>query len=395
MPSDLTVVVGGGAAGICAAISTARRGRPVIICEKTSKIGKKLLATGNGRCNLLNDELGPSHYNRASRPLVESVFRAFGKTEIIAFFDGLGLKTYSQEGRVFPVTNQASSVLRVLELELKRLSIPVEFDFSCTDISFSGHSIAVLSEAGRKIGCKKVILTGGGKSYPAFGSDGSAYEIARRAGHRIVTPVPSAVPLVVKDSLCHALQGQRIQVAARSVVDGQRSEEVRGELLFTRYGLSGTAALDASGPVSVAINRDGRTDAFLSVDLVPFMEKQELRRELHRRRSLRLAPEDMLAGILPNKFGPVLQSIFESPDPDAAVESLKAYPFRVTGTRGWNEAEFTSGGVDLRDVQPGTLRSRVREGLYFAGEVLDVDGQRGGYNLAWAWASGWTAGLGE
>jgi predicted Rossmann fold flavoprotein len=395
MQPDLTVVVGGGAAGICAAIGVARRGQRVVICEKTTQIGKKILATGNGRCNLLNDDLNELHYNRAARPLIRSVFDAFGKSEILRFFEGLGLKTYSQDGRIFPVTNQAGSVLKVLELELKRLSVPVEYGFHCSAISSSGDTIAVTSDSGKKIECSKVILTGGGKSYPALGSDGGIYEVAIRLGHTVIEPVPSAVPLVVKDALCQLLQGQRVQAAVKSIIAGREDRERRGELLFTKYGLSGTCVLDASGPVSIAINRERRSDVVLSVDLVPYMSRQELALELQRRSRSGLSPEDMLAGILPNKFGPALRSLFDAGDLNGAVNSLKAMRFKVSGTRGWNEAEFTAGGINVEEVASGTLQSRLRKGIYFAGEVLDVDGERGGYNLGWAWASGWVAGLGK
>ena len=395
MQPGLTVVIGGGAAGLCAAISTARRGRTVIIYEKTVQIGKKILATGNGRCNLLNDDLSELHYNEVARPLVRSVFDAFGKQQILEFFEGLGLRTYSQDGRRFPVTNQAASVLKVLQLELKRLSVSVEYGFQCSAISSSGDTIVVTSESGKKIECSKVILTGGGKSYPALGSNGSIYEVATRLGHSIVGPVPSAVPLVVKDNLCHLLQGQRVQASVKTIIAGREGDERRGELLFTKYGLSGTCVLDASGPVSIAINRDGGSNVVLSVDLVPFMNRQELALELERRTRSGISPEDMLAGILPNKFGPALRPLFEVYDLSSAVNSLKALHFRVSGTRGWNEAEFTAGGVNVDEVALGTLESRLRKGIYFAGEVLDVDGERGGYNLGWAWASGWVAGLGK
>ena len=395
MATDLTVVVGGGAAGICAAISTARMGRSVVICEKTSQIGKKILATGNGRCNLLNDDLAETYYNATARQLVKSVIARFGKRDILDFFKALGLRTYSLDGRIFPITNQAASVLKVLDLELKRLGIPIALDFNCSGLSSSGDNITVSSDSGKRLQCRKVILTGGGKSYPALGSDGSAYELAASIGHNIIAPVPSAVPLVVKDTLCHFLQGQRIQAGVRSMIDGAEGEEVRGELLFTKYGLSGTCILDISRQVSIALNRNRRTNVALSVDLVPLMSSHELSDELQRRKNARLSPEDMLVGVLPNKFGGPLRAIFAAGDIDRAVAYLKARKFQVSSTRGWNEAEFTAGGIDVKEVQPATLQSKLHKWLYFAGEVLDVDGERGGFNLGWAWASGWVAGIGE
>ena len=387
-----TVIIGGGAAGILAAISAARAGRSAIICEKMPQLGKKILASGNGRCNLLNNNLRPEYYNPEARGLVATVFNKFGKKEILDFFTALGLRTYSREGRIFPVTNQAASVMKVLEMELQRLSVPLEFNFNCSAVSVSPAGIIVSSPDGKEVSGTKVIITGGGKTYPAFGSDGSIYGVARALGHTIIEPAPCAVPLVVKDNLCFLLQGQRIPACVRSVIDSKAGEPVPGELLFTKYGLSGTCILDVSEEISLALHRQHKSDISLAVDMVPFMKKDELQDILSRRRKEKVAPEDMLAGILPNKFGRILRSIPENNDVDAIISSLKERCFKVDGTRGWNEAEFTAGGVDVNEVDPETLESRLKKNVYFAGEVLDVNGKRGGYNLTWAWASGWVAG---
>jgi predicted Rossmann fold flavoprotein len=392
MAKDLTIVIGGGAAGLCAAISKGRRGESVIICEKTAQVGKKILATGNGRCNLLNDDLSELHYNSSARNLVKSVFTRFGKAEILDFFKSLGLEVYSQEGRIFPVTNQAASVLKVLEIELRRLSVPIEYNFDCAGLAFSNNSIIVMSQTGKKIECQKVIITGGGKTYPIFGSDGSTYEIVRQIGHTTIQPVPCAVPLRVKDNLCHYLQGQRISAAVKSIMDGKASSVVRGELLFTKYGLSGTCILDISEVISIAMNRLNKTDISVVVDMVPFIEKADLQNELERRRKAKWPNEEMLIGILPNKFGAALKGIFEKYDISTCINLIKDRHFQVTGTLGWNEAEFTSGGINANEIRLGTLESQLKKGVYFAGEVLDVNGKRGGYNLGWAWASGYVAG---
>ena len=392
MKSDLTLVIGAGAAGICAAVNKARRGEPVIICEKNDQLGKKILASGNGRCNLLNDDLNEKHYNSAARDLVRSIFSRYRKSEILEFFNSIGLNIYSQEGRIFPVTNQASSVLKSLEMELRRLSVRIEYCFNCTALSFNGDNVTVRSDAGKQIVCRNVILTGGGKSYPALGSDGSMYDIARHLGHSIVDPVPSAVPLVVKDSICRTLQGQRISAEVKSMIEGKESKKFKGELLFTKYGLSGTCVLDVSKSISVALNRERRTAVYLVIDLVPFMNRQQLSEELTRRKRGGYTPEDVLVGILPNKLSSALGAQFDA-DIESTVNRLKAMRVAVSDTRGWDEAEFTSGGVDVGEINQETLESKLHRGVYFAGEILDVDGERGGYNLAWAWASGLVAGL--
>ncbi len=386
------VVIGGGAAGMCAAISAARAGRTVVICEKMPQLGKKILASGNGRCNLLNDNFDESFYNSASQELVKSILTKFGKKEILEFFRGLGLETWSQDGRVFPVTNQAASVLKVLEMELRRLSVFIEYNYDCSGISFSGEDIIVSAKIGTKLTCRKLIVTGGGKTYPVLGSDGSTFEIARRLGHTIVEIVPGVVALVVKDTMCHYLQGQRISAAASAVIDGAKSTPVKGELLFTKYGLSGTCILDISEDISIAVNRYHKKDVFISVDLVPFMDKEQLKKQLAQRKSQKLAPEEILVGILPNKLCVSLKGLFENGDVNSAAGKLKDYRFRVNATLGWNEAEFTVGGINVKEVASGTLESKLRKNVYFAGEVLDVNGRRGGYNLGWAWASGFIAG---
>ena len=387
-----TVIIGGGAAGICAAISAARSGETVVICEKMTQLGKKILASGNGRCNLLNDNFTEIFYNAPARPLVKSILAQFGKTEILAFFHGLGLETWSQDGRIFPITNQAASVLKVLEIELRKLAVPIEYNFNCVDISYSRNGIGVSAKNGIKILCQKVIITGGGKTYPVLGSDGNTYDIALQLGHTMVDPVPSAVPLVIKNPMCHYLQGQRIFAGARSIIDGQISAETKGELLFTKYGLSGTCILDVSEDISIAINRNHKQDVSIAVDMVPFLSKEQLTEKLIGRKNNSTPLDEMLVGLLPNKISISLKGLFESNNIDSAVNSLKDMHFKVSGTHSWNEAEFTAGGINVNEVVPGTLESMLQKGIYFAGEVLDVNGKRGGYNLGWAWASGYIAG---
>jgi len=387
-------VLGGGASGILAAISAARAGKRACLCERMPRLGRKVLASGNGRCNLANEDLSETFYNPSSRSLVKSVFSKFGKDRILDFFKALGLRTYSEGGRLFPVTNQSSSVLKVLELELGRLAVPVELDFEVTRIAEREGGFILVSRSGSKISCGALVMAAGGRSYPAFGSDGSAYKFAGQFGHRIITPVPSAVPLVAKDPLCHALQGQKIFSSARAIIDGEANSEAAGEVLFTKYGLSGTAILDISNAVSIAINRQGKRNVAAALDMAPFMDEAALRTELDRRLGMGYPPEELLSGILPNKFGVALGVMLRTKDVPSIAKELKAKKFIVTATRGWNEADFTAGGVDAAEVVAETLESNLKKGLYFAGEILDVDGRRGGYNLAWAWASGYVAGAG-
>ena len=390
------VVIGAGAAGLAAAIGAARKGASVVAAERLPKPGKKILVTGGGRCNLSHEKIAAADFTSTDPALVASVLSRVGPDDILKFFHELGLSTVSDGGRVYPAAGQAASVLKVLLMEAERRGVAQELEFEATAVDSRTGGFTVTSRDGRTIEARRVVLAAGGRSYPALGANGSGYELARKWGHRIILPVPSAVPLLAKDPLCHFLQGQRIRARAAALLGGKTVREADGDLLFTAYGLSGTAVLDVSECLSIALHRDGRSDAALSADLVPFMTVDQLAAEIRRRLQAGWAESDLLSGILPEKFAVLARArpgAEGRPDTAAALAAvLKNKRFAVHGTRGWNEAEFTSGGVDAREVEPGTLESMRCRGLHLAGEVLDVQGPRGGYNLAWAWASGLVAG---
>jgi predicted Rossmann fold flavoprotein len=385
-------VIGGGAAGMVAAISARRAGASVVLLERMPRLGKKVLATGAGRCNLSNERVDASFYNPEAQGFVGSIFKHFGPQAILHFFRDLGLEFYSDGGRIFPVTDQASSVMDLLELELARLKVAVECHCDVNELTLQRESWLVHAKNGKSFKCRKAVLCGGGKSYPALGSDGSAYALAVKLGHKLVEPVPGTVPLTVTDPWCHFLQGMRIDVRATSVIEGKTVRTEPGEMLITKYGLSGTAILDVSDEISIAFHRRHVKDIHLLVDLVPFMEEEKLRDEFSKRLSRAFPAEKLAAGILPGKFGPILVRDLQSGNVSQMARFLKSRKFKVTGTRGWNEAEFTAGGIATSEVHSETLESKCRKGLYLAGEILDVNGRRGGYNLAWAWASGFVAG---
>lgn len=392
-PYDV-IVIGGGAAGMVAAITAKRRGTSVLLCEKMPKLGKKLLITGAGRCNLLNEVLNESFYNPESHALVRSVLDRFGREAMLAFFKDLGLATYADEtGRIFPVTNQAASVLKVLEMELERLKVTIDLGCEIKSIRVAKHGFEVSARTGEKETGGKLILCAGGRSYPALGADGNGYALAAALGHKIVEPVPSTVPLLVKDPCCHFLQGQKVRAKVTSCIEGKNIRTVSGELLFTQYGLSGTAILDVSDEISIALNRDHKKEATVVVDLVPFVTEDALAEEFSRRFEKGVARENLLEGLLTHKFFLSFKNEIQKLDASSIAHLLKHKEFKVLGTRGWNEAEFTAGGIPADEVDPMTLESKVQKGLYLAGEVLDVQGRRGGYNLAWAWASGAVAGI--
>ncbi|HTL71351.1 MAG TPA: NAD(P)/FAD-dependent oxidoreductase [Candidatus Eisenbacteria bacterium] len=386
------VVIGGGGAGIAAAIGAGRKGARVLLCEKMPKLAKKVRISGNGRCNLYNDVVDASGYNPEAKEIVESMFSRFGKSEITRFFKELGLRVYSQEdGRVFPVTNQSASVLDLLELELSRLGVEVRSDCEVTSIKKSGREFLLETKSGA-VRAGHPVLCAGGKSYPVSGTDGSAYALATAFGHTLVEPVPSTVPLLSDDPWCRHLTGQRIKAAVRYEVDGVSGPRMEGDLLFTDYGLSGLTVLDSSEEPSIAMARRGSSDVSLVADLLPFLHEDELKKELASRLRRKFPTDKLLAGLLPPKFSFVLADVLETRNPAVIAGAVKNKTFKITGTKGWNEAEFTAGGIDHREVDARTLESKKCPGLYLAGEILDVDGKRGGFNLAWAWSSGYVAG---
>lgn len=382
-------IIGAGPAGITAAITAASIKKNVVLLERQNSIGRKISVCGAGRCNFLNEKLDESFYNRQAQKLVKSVFSQFGKNEILEFFDKLGLKYYSEDGRFFPVTNQSASVLKILEIRLKKLAVPVEPGFEVIEVTADKDSFLLKAKNSQRIRSKKIIFAAGGKAYPALGSSLSLYDMAAKFGHSIVTPVPAAVPLVVKDPFCHFLQGQKIFSKVKCIINEKVMREAGGEVLFTKYGLSGTAILDISEPVSIAINRNNNKDVKIEVDMVPFIDKETLELELAQRLSGGFNAEDLIAGILPGKFSKVLKDYLSAKNIKALSSILKGKIFNVFGTRGWNEAEFTSGGIPSEEINEKTLESKLIKGLYMAGEILDVTGSRGGYNLSWAWASGY------
>ncbi|MDP3920950.1 MAG: aminoacetone oxidase family FAD-binding enzyme [Candidatus Omnitrophota bacterium] len=390
MAKGLVAVVGGGAAGIMSAICLARVGCPVVLCERLDQLGKKVLASGGGRCNFSNVSLDPSFFHEEDRPFVEGVLNRFGKKEIDEFFRELGLWSYAgEDGRMFPISNRSATVMDVLKDELERLKIQIEYGFDADVIQKSQNGFELRSKSGKKIFAEKVVLCAGGKTYPALGSDGSGYALAAAFGHTIIAPVPITLPIVVKDPWCHLLQGQKVKARAASRVDGMEGEWLLGDVLFTKYGLSGTAIFDCTDAVSLALNRtkDAR-QVEVVVDFVPFMSEEELFREFERKLAHGFKASQLIDGILSPKFGLVLKDYLKTDRTRELAKLLKKRAFKVEATRGWNEAEFTAGGVAIDEVNSQTLESKKQPGLFFAGEILNVQGRRGGYNLAWAWASG-------
>lgn len=417
------IIIGGGAAGIMAAISckTYHPDFSVAILDRTFALGRKILVCGAGRCNITNINLDKSvekRYYGASKEFIKSIFDQFSYQDIVSFFNDLGVELYIERkteiGKVFPVTDQAKTITALLEDELKRLGVKIFLSTSCEKVEKKGDIFEVLTKKVEQnqltsgtetFHSKHLILSAGGQTYPALGSNGSGYKLAESLGHEIVQPVPSALPLVGKNPISQELQGTKMEIEVTSIIDGQEIKKTTDDVMFTQYGLSGPAILNISREVSIHIHRENKQNAYVKLNFFPGKSFDEVRELLGERWYKRpnQTLELSLFGIFPNKIPSVLLKIIEL-NKDKLVKDLKEheiqllcekltdYKIKITDTRGWNEAEFTAGGVDTNEVKEKSLESKKVDNLYFCGEILDVDGDVGGFNLSWAWSSGRVAG---
>jgi len=416
------IIIGGGAAGIMAAIS-AKKYHPdysVAIIDRTFALGRKILVCGAGRCNVTNVNLDittEERYYGANPEFVKSIFDQFGYKDILSFFQDLGVELYIERktdiGKLFPTTDQAKTITALLEDELDRLNISIFLNTEVTEINkdnqFKIHSREIDQEQKTineiTFESKFLILSAGGKTYPALGSNGSGYLLAKALGHHIVTPVPSALPLTSKNPLLNDLQGVKMEMEVTSIIEGKEVKKRKDDVMFTQYGLSGPAILNISREISIHINRFNKGGVKVRLNFFPGKTKEDVKLLLNERWVKRpnQTLEKSLFGIFPNKIPSVLlkgislnkdiqvRDISEKQS-DQLSNMLTSYTVDITGTRSWNEAEFTAGGVDTKEIKLESLESLKVSKLYFCGEILDVDGDVGGYNLSWAWSSGYVSG---
>lgn len=380
-------MIGAGAAGLTAAIHASQCGGQVLLVDHMPRAGKKILATGGGRCNISHNTLTTSSYNARSRELVGCCLEQYDADAVISFLRSLGLFLREEEGRLYPVTNQASTVLTALEMACDAEYVDRAFNTTITKVKKTQDGF-MLTSPESEICCQQLVIATGGRTYPALGSDGSGYALAESLGHSLITPIPTCVPLMCRHPLLHPCQGLKLQADVTVMHGDTAVQSSSGDLLFTKYGLSGTAILDASDTVCEALHRNHQTGVWVEVDFAPFITEDELQHELSRRAKWPEAAELEVNGIIPTRLAAALAAL---PNRPGWIEAIKHSRFCITDTRGWNEAEFTNGGVRCSEVDRN-LASRCCDGLYLAGEVLDVHGERGGFNLAWAWISGLIAG---
>ena len=398
-------VIGGGSSGMMAAISAARCGCEVLLLERKDRVGKKLLATGNGRCNLTNADCALSRFHGGDPAFIASVLSRFPAASAIDFFEELGIACKTEdEGKIFPNSEQASAVLDVLRYELERLRVDVRTGYEVRRILPRDREFALPLSAGGELKAGRVILAAGGMAGPQFGSDGSGFRLARELGHRVIEPLAAIVALRLKADFLRKLKGVKFIGQAEVHSDGEVLRREPGEILFTDNGLSGPPILQLSRTAAAALQK--KADVRIVLDLFPGSTPEELGAALTQRFTRQGAKTVAfgLVGLLNKRLIPLLLAQAGIVDPAVACSGLPAqartrlarllknWSFTVAGTQPWPQAQVTAGGIALGEVHPSTLESRLVPGLYFCGEVLDVDGDCGGFNLQWAWSSGYVAG---
>ena len=400
------IVIGGGAAGMMAAITAARRGAGVTLLEPNERLGKKLNITGKGRCNVTNDcdqETLMANIPGNGRFLYSALTR-FTPQDAMAFFEALGVPLKVERGnRVFPVSDRSFDISGALERELRRLRVRILRERAAEITAEDGRVTGVQTDR-RHHPADAVVLATGGVSYPGTGSTGDGYAMAAALGHTIVPPRGSLVPLESGDADCAAMQGLSLRNVEATVLNGKNKPVFRefGEMLFTHFGVSGPLMLSASAH----LRRWDKEQYRLSIDLKPALDQQKLDsrilRDIGENPNRDMA--NILSGLVHRSMVPVLLRRLALPEGEKAnsltkeqrralVQELKHFTVSLTGPRPVAEAIVTAGGVKVGDVVPGTMASKLAEGLYFAGEILDVDAYTGGFNLQIAWATGYLAGL--
>ena len=393
------IVIGGGASGMMAALTAAENGRSVVLLERQSRVGRKLLATGNGRCNLTNYHVSPDHYHGEDSSFCAHALCAFDTGTTLQYFASLGLLTVSEDsGRVYPMSNMAGSVLDVLRYALERPGIRVCTGQAVTAVKRIAEGFTVRTET-EVFAARKVILAAGGAAGSKVGGVMDGYRLAKMLGHHRTVLYPSLVQLKTDPTYPRALKGVKAECGIAILRGCERVAENRGEVLFTEYGVSGPAIFDISRTVST-----GGEELVCALDFFPDWEPREVLDWLRLRRETMGAHEasTLLVGSCHTRLGQMLCKAAGFTNQPAAsltdgdlrriAAQATAFALPITGTCGFDQAQVTAGGLQTGEFDPQTMQSRLVPGLYACGEVLDVDGDCGGYNLQWAWSSGHLAG---
>ncbi len=395
-------IIGAGPAGIMAAITAARVCNSVVLIEKNDQIGRKLLATGNGRCNLTNKNITVDRYHGSNPHFIEKILKSFDQSETTDFFESLGVALKEEDkGRIFPRTNQASTILDALTHELERLNVKIEVNYAVAQIS-KNDSWQIQGPNGDIISADKLILTTGGKAAHYLGSSGDGIFWSGKLGHSIKTSYAALVPIETIETWPKEIQGLKIEGAVRIVSDGQIIAEKKGDIMFTHYGLSGPAIMGLSREVSPLLQKSKVEiviDTVTDIDVKDLNEKIKHIFEISGVKTIKNA----LAGFVPaNLVIRILKNLkidlnkksaqISKQERKAIIDQLKNLTLTVSKSRPLKEAQVSTGGVDSDEINPKTMESTKLSNLYFAGEIIDVDADSGGFNLQWAWSSGFVAG---
>ena len=402
------IVIGGGASGMAAAVSCAESAR-VILLEKNEKLGKKIFITGKGRCNLTNDEPMTVHQkNVITNPrFLYSSYAAFTKDDIKDFLMRYGCPVKTERGsRVFPVSDHASDVTKAFERALHEKNVDIRLNTAVKKVVCENGRFSYVETNRGRIDADTCIICTGGLSYESTGSTGDGYRFAESLGHKVVNPLPSLVPLETEEPWVSELSGLGLKNVSVKFFGSKKKPvyEDFGELLFTHFGVSGPVVLSASGYLTKLLDKEEKIR--LVIDLKPALDAETLDKRLLRdfEKAQNKSIKNALTELLPQSLIPVILQEADI-DPDKKVniitkqeraslrDTLKGLTLHITGTRGFNEAVITQGGVNVKEIDPSTMESRIVKHLYFAGEVLDVDAMTGGFNLQIAWSTGTLAGL--
>lgn len=396
------VVIGGGASGLVAAITAAREGAQVTIIEQKDRLGKKILSTGNGRCNLTNEKMDISCFHGDDTSIISEVLASFGYKDTISFFEELGVLLKNRQGYFYPISDQASTILDVLRMEIEHLNVQVLCNHTVQKIDKNKTTFLVKTDH-KTLTCDAVILATGGKAAPVLGSDGSGYQLAKSFGHRLSPVVPALVQLRGKGTFFKQIAGIRTNANVRLFVDHQLIAEDTGELQLTNYGISGIPVFQISRYAAKAIYE--KKDVFAEIDFIPTMTETQFSDYIKNRILLHgyKTAEDFLIGVFPKKLiGLLLKQAniscsipFEQTSNvqrDTLLRVAKHFCITIEDTNDFTQAQVCAGGVKTTEINPHTMESLYESDLYLVGELLDIDGICGGYNLQWAWSTGYIAG---
>ena len=395
------IIIGGGAAGLSAAITAARSGQQVLLLERNNRLGKKLLVSGNGRCNLSNVSIESHRFHSDNPPFIDAVLEGYGTEKIREFFGSIGLEIVEgKEGQLFPMSLQAVTVVELLEFAAREAGVEIVLECMVESITHEEHFTVVSTR--ETFSAPRLLLATGSVAAPRLGGSDSGYGFAASLGHTLIPPRPALVQLRSEAPWLKTCSGVKIPGTATLYANGETITQKQGDLLFTDYGISGLAILDLSRDVSTRLADNAYCE--LRLDLLPAYPKEKLTALLLKR----IDPQSRkplllwLEGFLHKKLARALLSQIRCRAQTEAeltrksvntlVHTIKNLTISIHDTRGFEYAEVATGGIDTREVDPTTMESRIIPGLYFAGEILDVDGDRGGFNLHFAWVSGIRAG---